>query len=96
MNVTRTPVSGKDQTTQKPEAPQDPRLSEIVGFADVVRSSGYSLWTLHHAYRRGDITGYPVPGGAVGLYRPHVERFVAAHRRKLAEKNAKKRADGEV
>lgn len=61
-------------------APLDPRLSDLVGFADIARETGLSYWTWHNAYRRGAIRGVPVPGGAIGLLRVDVTAFLDARR----------------
>lgn len=92
LTVTLTPVKG--QETKHREAPQDPRLSQLVGFADLARETGLSYWTFHNAYRRGEISGWHVPGGAVGIYRPDAERFTRHHRQRLKKKAAKKSAQG--
>jgi len=92
LTVTLTPAKG--QETKHSEAPADPRLSQLVGFSDLARETGLSYWTFHNAYRRGEISGWHVPGGAVGLYRPEAESFTARHRKRLKEKAAKKSAQG--
>lgn len=67
----------------------DPRLSELIGFADASRASRLSYWTFHNAYRRGEIRGVYVPGGAVGLLRVDVQRFIRLHRQRLRDRKTK-------
>lgn len=67
----------------------DPRVSELIGFADACRQSGLSFWTLHNAYRRGEIRGVRVPGGAVGLLRDDVDTFVIEYRERLKQRREK-------
>jgi len=67
----------------------DPRVSELIGFADAARRSGFSYWTYHNARRRGRIRGVELPGGAIGLLRSDVASFDAEHRKRLAERQKK-------
>lgn len=67
----------------------DPRVSELIGFADACRQSGLSYWTFHNAYRRGDVRGIEVPGGAIGLLRDDVDTFVIEHRERLRQRREK-------
>ena len=71
--------------------PEDPRLSELIGFSDACRETGLSYWTFHNAYRSKRIHGFEVPGGAIGLLRTDVDRFVEEHRVRLRERSARKR-----
>jgi hypothetical protein len=64
----------------------DPRLSELVGFADVARTTGLSYWSFHNAYRRGAIRGVPVPGGAIGLLRKDVTAFLRDRRNRQQQR----------
>lgn len=70
----------------------DPRVSQLIGFAHAVQATGLSYWTFHGAYRRGEVRGVTVPGGAIGLLRSDVHTFAARHRRKLAAKRAARQA----
>lgn len=69
----------------------DPRLSELIGFAEACRATGFSYWTFHNAYRAGRITGIEVPGGAIGLLREDVHRFTVEHRARLEKRKKQKR-----
>ena len=67
----------------------DPRVSELIGFADACRQSGLSYWSYHNAYRRGEIRGVTVPGGAIGLLRDDVDTFVIEYRERLRQRREK-------
>lgn len=69
----------------------NPRVSELIGFADAVRRTGFSYWTFHNAYRAGRIRGVEVPGGAVGLLRVDVNTFTDFHRERLRERREAKK-----
>lgn len=68
----------------------DPRVSELIGFAEAARRSGFSYWTYHNARRAGRIRGVEVPGGAIGLLRTDVAAFELEHRQRLADRKRKR------
>lgn len=68
----------------------DPRISELIGFADAARRSGFSYWTYHNARRAGHIRSIEVPGGAIGLLRIDVDTFDQQHRARLRERAKRK------
>jgi len=97
MSIDRKPAARNPDNTKTVsiDAPRnaeniDPRVSELIGFADAARRSGFSYWTYHNARRAGHIRGIEVPGGAIGLLRSDVAAFDAEHRRRLDERKQKR------
>lgn len=86
-------IANEDQRNLNPDTKPalDPHLSELIGFAEACRATGFSYWTFHNAYRAGRITGVEVPGGAIGLLREDVQRFTLEHRARLDERKNQKR-----
>lgn len=90
--VREQPRKGTNNNVQDATNPEvlDPRVSELIGFADATRRSGFSYWTYHNAYRAGRLRGVTVPGGAVGLLREDVDAFDREHRERLRLKRQAK------